>query len=79
MRTANESMPRERIDIAVLRTIAEVRPVHVMELAASLEEHPVTVEQTCVRLTNNGYIRRATYGQYTLTENGQSRLEQQTK
>lgn len=58
----------------MLSAIAEQSPVHVMDLAKGLDEHPVTVDQMCAHLHENGYIRPATHGSYTLTKSGQQRL-----
>lgn len=75
MKTRSELLPRERVEMAVLEAIAGEPSAHVMDLASAVEEHPVTIQQACERLNDNGYIQPVTNGCYTLTERGQRQLE----
>ncbi|ELY51192.1 helix-turn-helix domain-containing protein [Natronolimnohabitans innermongolicus] len=53
---------------AILETLEEASPATIAELAAALDDHPVTVERRCRALQRAGEIRQSTGGVYTLVE-----------
>lgn len=68
-------MHQEQLETAVLAEIAERRPVHVMTIAECLDEHPITIDLTCARLHDRGYIRPAHRGCFKPTQKGCQRLQ----
>ncbi|WP_265108045.1 Lrp/AsnC family transcriptional regulator [Halosolutus halophilus] len=52
----------------ILDVLDESQPATIPDLAASLDEHPVTVERHCYTLQQDGEIRQCTGGAYTLSE-----------
>lgn len=68
---------KRRLDATVLAVLARESPAHVVDIAASLDEHPVTVDQACARLHDRGAIRPANHGVYTLTEQGTRRCDEE--
>ena len=64
----------EGLEAAILRTIDDRPPVHLIDLADAVDDHPVAVERACTRLDEDDYIRPAPHGLYTLTEAGRRRL-----
>lgn len=61
----------------VLKIFVERSPLHVMDIANTVEYHPITVDQTCTRLHNEGYIYPLGRGLYKVTEEGVQRIETQ--
>lgn len=45
-------------------------PQHVIEIAAQIEGHPITVDQACARLHNDGYISPIGGGRYRVSDDG---------
>lgn len=66
---------RERLDLRVLAAVEDRPPAHAVDLSESLDEHPVTVDEACVRLHRDGYLTTATRGLFTITERGTQYLE----
>lgn len=64
-----------RTEIDVLETVADQSALHVMEISSVVDEHPITVDETCVCLHNQGCIRPLGRGVYEITEKGKQRLE----
>lgn len=54
----------------ILEALHEAGPLTDTELAAIVDDHPVTVERQCAELLRSGRIRRCTGGMYTLDEDG---------
>ncbi|GAB7095197.1 hypothetical protein JCM30237_23500 [Halolamina litorea] len=67
------------LELAVLGAIDARPPVHMIDLADAVGEHPVAVERVCSRLHEDGYIRPDTHGLYTPTEAGRQRLTDRTR
>lgn len=73
MSTTREERARE-LEAPILRAIDDRPPVHLIDLAEAVDGHPVAVERACARLDEDGYIRPAPQGLYTLTDAGRRRL-----
>lgn len=61
---------REILDILVTNA-----PLRVMDIAKIADRHPVTVDQTCARLNEQGHISPLGRGLYDVTDNGIRHLE----
>ncbi|WP_247730700.1 hypothetical protein [Halovivax limisalsi] len=66
---------RERLELRILAAVADRPPAHAVDLSESLDEHPVTVDEACVRLHRNGALTTAASGLFTITERGERRLD----
>jgi predicted transcriptional regulator len=62
-------------EINVLETLADQSACHVMEVANAIDGHPITVDQTCAQLHDDGCIRPLGRGLYEITERGEQRLK----
>lgn len=62
-------------EVDVLETLANRSPCHVMDIANSVGSHPITIDQTCARLHEEGCIYPLGRGLYEITEEGEHRLE----
>jgi Mn-dependent DtxR family transcriptional regulator len=62
------------IEAAILHVIDDRPPVHLIDLADAVDEEPIAVERACTQLDEDGYIRPAPQGLYTLTDAGRRRL-----
>lgn len=60
------------LDPAVLDAVAEQSPVHVLDLAGRLDEHPVAVDLACARLRDRGDVRLVGRAEYALAETGRT-------
>lgn len=58
-------------DREILAVLAGESSLHVMEIASRADRHPITVDQTCVRLHERGLIRPVGRGQFTVTADGE--------
>ncbi|WP_049914761.1 helix-turn-helix domain-containing protein [Haloterrigena salina] len=58
----------------LLRVLDERGAVEVGTLAATLDEHPVTVTQVCYDLQSDGHVQQVSGGVYTITEDGRQYL-----
>lgn len=58
----------------ILNALADDGPLHVLELAERVTGHPITVDQTCAQLHNDGHIYPVGGGRYRLTETGRDQL-----
>ncbi|SEV88338.1 hypothetical protein [Natrinema salifodinae] len=67
-------MVRRALERAVLDALADEAPLYVVDLAATIDEHPVTVEHVCDRLHERGAIRSIGCRRYDLTASGRRRL-----
>lgn len=54
----------------ILHVLDADGPLHVMEIAEQIEGHPITVDQACARLHNDGYISPIGGGRYRVTADG---------
>lgn len=61
---------------ALLTVLAEHGPLEVTTLAATLETHPLTVDQACAELHAAGYVQQVAGGVYDITETGDASLTQ---
>ena len=66
-----------RSEVDVLETLANRSPCHVMDIANTLESHPITIDRTCARLHEKEYISSLGRGLYEITEEGKHQLETQ--
>lgn len=58
------------LDHQILEILVEQGPVHVVEIASELDEHPIAVDRQCYSLQQNGAIRQVGGGVFTLTDSG---------
>lgn len=61
-------------DQEILEILAANAPCHVMEISRTADRHPITVDQTCARLHEDGYIYPVGQGIYNVTEQAQRRI-----
>lgn len=66
-------MNRRELERTILEALAE-RPRYVVDLAATIDEHPVTVEQACERLYAAEEIRSIGSRRYDISATGRRRL-----
>lgn len=62
-------------DQEILESFVAASPCDVMDIASTVERHPITVDQTCARLNERGLIRPVGRGQYAVTDAGRRLLE----
>ncbi|MBZ6495903.1 MarR family transcriptional regulator [Natrinema longum] len=67
-------MSRRQLERTVLEALADGEPRYAVDLAARIDEHPVTVEGACDRLHENGGIRSVGCRRYEITATGHRRL-----
>lgn len=67
-------MKNDWIRCEILKTISKSDGLHVVELAAKIDRHPVTVDRACGRLHDDGYLYSYERGRYRLTDCGQQQL-----
>lgn len=58
----------------LLTLLDERGPTEVTSLAATLDEHPVTVTNACRELQREGHVRQVAEGVYVITDDGESHL-----
>ena len=58
----------------ILHVLDADGPLYVMEIAAKIDGHPITVDQACARLHKDGHISPIGGGRYRLTDFGRERL-----
>ena len=61
-------------DTEVLETLVDQSPLRVLEIAKTIDRHPVTVDTTCARLHEEGYIYPLGRGLYEITEYGKQQV-----
>lgn len=69
-------MRQKQLESDILQTLAECAPLHVMDLTEEVDDHPVTVDQACARLHDDGHIFPSGHGVYDITDRGQQRLDE---
>ncbi|RBI59539.1 transcriptional regulator [halophilic archaeon] len=62
------------IDREILEILIADAPLRVMEIARTADRHPITVDQTCTRLHEQGQIRPVGRGLYDVTDEGKRRI-----
>lgn len=62
-------------EIDVIQALADGSPLHVMDIADAVDGHPITIDQTCARLYDEGFIFPLGRGRYEITDKGVHRLE----
>lgn len=67
-------MSTDHLETRILEVLDESSPQHVMDLTVKVEEHPITVDQTCTRLHDGGLLTLFSHGMYEITDHGQRRL-----
>lgn len=65
---------RREADRVVLKIVAAKSPVHISDIAEDTQLHPLTVDQTCVRLHGQGYLAVLGQGRYKITETGERQI-----
>ncbi|WP_254547294.1 transcriptional regulator [Halomarina pelagica] len=70
MSELNRETDREILDILVTNA-----PLRVMDIAKIADRHPITVDQTCARLHEQGHISPLGRGLYDVTDDGIRHLE----
>ena len=66
---------RSNTDTEILETLVDQSPLRVLEIAKTVDSHPITVDQTCARLQEQGHIHPVGRGLYEITEYGKQRIE----
>lgn len=66
-------------EVAVLESLADRSPRHVMEIADAVGRHPISIDRACARLYDAGCIYPLGRGLYEISEEGEQRLETQQK
>lgn len=64
-----------QIEAEVLDLLSDQSPRHVMDIADSVQIHPITIDRTCSRLHDEGCINPLGQGLYEITEEGKDRLK----
>lgn len=62
------------LDREVLAILGAESPLHVMDIARTADRHPITVDQTCARLHEQGHIHPVGRGLYEITDDGKRRI-----
>lgn len=65
-------------DGEILEILAADSPLSVVDIARIADSHPITVDQTCIRLQEQGRIQLVGQGLYDVTEDGQPRGMERT-
>ncbi|MGQ3413136.1 MarR family transcriptional regulator [Natrinema sp. LN54] len=68
-------MSRQRLERTVLDALADESPRYVVDLAAVIDEHPITVEQACDRLRDGENVRSVGCRRYEITAAGRRRVD----
>lgn len=63
-----------QLERELLATLVDEGPLSTVDLAAMLDEHPLTVEQACDRLCEQGDIRSVGSRRYEPVTSGQQQL-----
>ncbi|WP_248898391.1 transcriptional regulator [Haloplanus halobius] len=58
------------LDREVLAILGDESPLHVMDIARTADQHPITVDQTCARLHEHGQIHPVGRGLYKIIDDG---------
>ena len=62
------------MDTEILETLVDQSPLRVLEIAKTVDRHPITVDQTCARLQEQGHIYPLGRGLYEITEHGKQQV-----
>ena len=62
------------MDAEVLETLVNQSPLRVLKIAKTVDRHPITVDQTCARLQEQGHIYPVGRGLYAITEYGKQQV-----
>lgn len=75
-RVLNGSVPfmDRSLERTLLSVLDEREDTSVASLAETLDAHPITTDQRCYELQQEGYIRQTSTGVYTITESGEEYL-----
>ena len=63
-----------QLEQEILAALVDEGPLSAVDLAAMLDEHPLTVEQACDRLCEQGDIRSVGSRRYELVASGRHQL-----
>ena len=61
-------------DTEILETLVDQSPLRVLEIAKTVDRHPITVDQTCARLHEQGHIYPVGRGLYEITQHGEQQV-----
>ncbi|MDS0477943.1 MarR family transcriptional regulator [Natrinema sp. 1APR25-10V2] len=70
---------RNDLECEILEALADAGPLYVVDLAADIDEHPLTVENACGRLRGDGEIRSIGCQRYDITGTGCARLAERNQ
>lgn len=65
---------RNELEREILEALADAGPLYVVDLAAEIDEHPLTVENACDRLQGEDELRSIGCRRYDITGTGRTRL-----
>ncbi|WP_408958246.1 MarR family transcriptional regulator [Natrinema sp. 74] len=65
---------RIAIEREILEALADVGPLYVVDLAAEIDEHPLTVDDACDHLRRANEVRSIGCRRYEITGTGHARL-----
>lgn len=60
-------------DREIHETLTANAPCHILDIASAADCHPITVDQTCTRLHEQGHIYPVSCGVYAVTDDGNRR------
>ena len=60
----------DQVEREVLELLVDRSPLQVIDIAKTVNRHPITVDQTCARLHDCGYIIPLGQGIYKITDRG---------
>lgn len=63
-----------RLEQEILDALADGTPSYVVDLAATIDEHPVAVEHACDRLHEDGSVRSIGCQRYAITASGRHQI-----
>ncbi|WP_254764161.1 MarR family transcriptional regulator [Natrinema marinum] len=70
---------RTDLEREILETLADSGPLYVVDLAADIDEHPLTVDDACDRLLDERDIRSIGCRRYEITGAGCARLAEEKR
>jgi predicted transcriptional regulator len=65
----------KQTELEILEVLIDESPRDVMEITNVVDGHPITIDQTCAQLHNEGCIVSLGRGLYEITDAGEHRLE----
>lgn len=65
----------KQVEQEVLESFSDRSPQGVIDIAETVDRHPITVDQTCARLHDQGYIYHLGQGLYRITDRGTQQVQ----